>query len=73
MGAENDLAHSLAGLGAIDLESGDRESGSARLGEALAIYERLGTLGVPDAVRAVLAEAGLGRQIVEPAPSDAAS
>jgi tetratricopeptide (TPR) repeat protein len=58
IGAQNELAHSLAALGLLQLEHRDRQAGIEHLKEALAIYDRLGTLHAPDKVRTALARAG---------------
>ena len=56
--SENELAHSLAALGRLHVGLGDREIGIGHLKEALAIYDRLGTVGAPDHARTALTEAG---------------
>jgi tetratricopeptide (TPR) repeat protein len=54
IGAENELAHALEGLGRLHLDHGDPDEGRRHLEDALAIYERLGALGAPDSLRATL-------------------
>ena len=54
IGAENELAHALEGLGRLQLDHGDPDEGQRHLEEALAIYERVGALGAPEAIRATL-------------------
>jgi len=52
--AENELALAYAGHGRLLAEHGQRAEGRAHLARALAIFERLGTLGEPDKVRRML-------------------
>jgi tetratricopeptide (TPR) repeat protein/class 3 adenylate cyclase len=49
--AENDYAHALAGYGRYYLHTGDTAKGREHLKAALAIFERLGTLGEPHKIR----------------------
>jgi tetratricopeptide (TPR) repeat protein len=55
IGAENELALALAGYGHLHQRRGDVARARACLTEALAIFERLGTLREPDRVRQLLA------------------
>jgi hypothetical protein len=45
-------------IGRLHVDLGDRETGIGHLEKALAIYDRLGTVGAPDHARTALAEAG---------------
>ena len=54
--AENELALAYAGYGRLHQQQGHIEPAREYLTRALAIFERLGTLGEPDKVRQVLAE-----------------
>jgi tetratricopeptide (TPR) repeat protein len=53
--AENELALAYAGYGRLYAQQGDTTPAHDYLTRALAIFERLGTLGEPDKVRQVLA------------------
>ena len=53
--AENELALAYAGYGRWHAEQGDMAQAREYLTRALAIFERLGTLGEPDKVRQALA------------------
>jgi tetratricopeptide (TPR) repeat protein len=53
--AENELALAYAGYGRLHAQQGDTAQARDYLTRALAIFERLGTLGEPDKVRQVLA------------------
>jgi tetratricopeptide (TPR) repeat protein len=55
IGAENDLALAYAGRGRLRLRRGEPGPAQSDLARALALFERLGTLGEPDRVRAELA------------------
>ena len=55
IGAENDYALALAGLGRQRLAARDRSGAEKNLREALAIFERLKTLVEPERVRGTLA------------------
>ena len=57
--SENELAHSLAAIGRLHMDLGDRETGIGHLKEALAIYDRIGTIGAPDQARNALTETGV--------------
>lgn len=54
--AENELALAYAGYGRLHQQRGDVVQAHAYLTRALAIFERLGTLGEPDRIRQILAE-----------------
>jgi tetratricopeptide (TPR) repeat protein len=54
--AENELALAYAGYGRLHRQQGHIAPARDYLTRALAIFERLGTLGEPDRVRQVLAE-----------------
>jgi class 3 adenylate cyclase/tetratricopeptide (TPR) repeat protein len=56
VGAENDYALALAGWGRQRIADADRAGAEGHLREALAIFERLGTLREPDVVRGILAQ-----------------
>lgn len=53
--AENELALAYAGYGRLHQQHGDVAQARAYLRRALAIFERLGTLGEPDRIRQLLA------------------
>lgn len=55
IGAENELAEALAGHGRVHALLGRKAEARVALTRALAIFERLGTLGAPDEARATLA------------------
>jgi hypothetical protein len=52
--ADNELALAYAGYGRLHAQQGDTAQARDYLTRALAIFERLGTLGEPDKVRQVL-------------------
>jgi tetratricopeptide (TPR) repeat protein len=54
--AENDLALAYAGYGRLHKQEGRRAESREYLAMALEIFERLGTLSLPDEVRRELAE-----------------
>ena len=54
--AENELALAYAGYGRLHQQQGHVTQAREYLNRALAIFERLGTLGEPDKVRQALAE-----------------
>ena len=53
-GARNELANTFVAMGHYYAEAGESAEARARFGEALEIYEDLGTLGVTEGLRVVL-------------------
>ena len=54
IGADNELARSQATIARLEQQSGNAEAAKATMEEALAIFERLGTLEEPERARAFL-------------------